>query len=165
VKPTRITGSQSLSSGGNDKPRCNGKTDTDKIAVAQDVLLRQNIPPFVRRFGEPLLSESDQQHADARLIWDTDTGQTELQRRAVERSQRAGTNAKQQEARQQEAPKRVVDEGHTIEELPDGENTRHDSMLTCIIQVPSRIHSGSLWSLRQVLQGPKVHVDVQLGCW
>jgi hypothetical protein len=130
LKPTRVLGRSSLqtawsdldlswSSGDNEKTRCDGRVDIDKIADAQDVLLRQKTSLFVRRFGELLMAESDQQHTDARLIWDTDKGQTELQRRAVERNQRAVANARQQEARQQESLKEVVDEGLTIEELPD----------------------------------------------
>jgi hypothetical protein len=130
LKPTRVLGRSSLqlawpdldlswSSSDNEKTRCQGNVDIDKIADAQDVLLRQKTSLFVRRFGELLMAESDQQHADARLIWDTDKGQTELQRRAVERNQRAAANAKQQEAIQQAALKQVVDEGLTIEELPD----------------------------------------------
>jgi hypothetical protein len=53
---------------------------------------------------------SDPQQTDARLILDT-----ESQRRAVERNQRAAANAKQHEASRQQ----VVDKGLTIEELPD----------------------------------------------
>jgi hypothetical protein len=128
IKPTRVLGRSSLqlawpdldlawSSGDNDKTRCSGKMNGDVIADAQDVLLRQKTSLFVRRFGELLLS--DPQLTDARLIWDTDKGQAELQRRSVERNQRAAANAKQQEAREQAALKEAVDEGLTIEELPD----------------------------------------------
>jgi hypothetical protein len=129
VKPTRVLGRSALcvawpdldlawSSGDNDQTRCNGNTK-DAIADAEDVLLRQKTSLFVRRFGELLLAESVGQHADARLIWDTDKGQKELQRRATERNQRAAANAKQQEAGQQAALQQVVESGLTIEELPD----------------------------------------------
>jgi hypothetical protein len=136
LKPTRVLGRTALriawpdldlawSSGDNDKTRCNGNATTDAIADATDVLLRQKTSLFVRRFGELLMSE--RQHADARLIWDTDKGQKELQRRAQERSKRAATNAKEQEAAQQAALQQVVveavaakpKESLTIEELPD----------------------------------------------
>lgn len=119
LKPTRVLGRSALrlawpdldltwSNGDNDQTRCSGNTAQDKIADAEDVLLRQKTSLFVRRFGELLLS--DPQHADARLIWDTDKGQKELQRRAVERNQRAAANAKQQEAREQAALKQNEDE-------------------------------------------------------
>jgi hypothetical protein len=136
VKPTRVLGRSALqqawpdldltwSTSDNDKTRCNGNADT--IADANDVLLRQKTSLFVRRFGELLLSE--RKHVDARLIWDTDKGQKELQRRATERNQRAAANAKQQEAAQLAALQQVVVEAgganqeasHSmdIQELPD----------------------------------------------
>jgi hypothetical protein len=137
VKPTRVLGRSALqqawpdldltwSTSDNDKTRCNGHA-TDAMADANDVLLRQKTSLFVRRFGELLLSE--RQHVDARLIWDTDKGQKELQRRATERNQRAAANAQQHEAAQQAALQQVVvdagggnqEASHDmdIQELPD----------------------------------------------
>jgi hypothetical protein len=140
-KPTRVLGRTALRIAWHDLDLEYATTSTTSTSNDKTVpltLAQQKTALFVQRFGELLLAGQPgqtqkgqkQQHvADARLIWASDKGQEELQRRAAQRNQRAAVNVQEAASLQQSqaALHRAVVEvsgagAHstlTIEELPD----------------------------------------------